>query len=283
MDLSTEDFDFVRKMVRTAAAIVVEPGKEYLVEARLTPLMRCEGYASLEEMIDILRKAAPGSSLVRKVVDVMTTNETSFFRDKLPFDVLKQQILPELIHTRRGDRRLNFWCGAASTGQEPYSLAMMIAESFPQLATWDLNFLATDLSQEVLEKARSGRYTQLEVNRGLPVSYLVKYFEKKGVQWELKESIRQTVEFREMNLIEAWTSMPRVDIVLMRNVLIYFDVDVKKQILSKVHDVLRPDGCLLLGGAETTINLDDRFHRAPHDRGGVYRLIDSTVPVGRTV
>jgi chemotaxis protein methyltransferase CheR len=272
MSISTPDFDYIRTMVREQAAIVLETGKEYLVEARIAPLAIREGLASLHDLVEVLRKD-PSNGLRKKVVDAMTTNETFFFRDIEPFEVIKKHIIPELIESRAATRKLSLWCGASSTGQEPYSVAVMLREHFPQLATWDISYLATDISMDVLEKAKSGRYNQLEVNRGLPVTYLVKYFQKQGVEWEVKESIRRMITFKEMNLIKPWPAMPPQDIVMLRNVLIYFDVDTKKTILRKIREILRPDGYLFLGGAETTLNLDEKFVRVPFERAGCYRLV----------
>jgi len=258
-------------MVRDLSAISLEPGKEYLVESRLTPLAVQEGMASLHALIEAVSKAG-NSALRHKVVDAMTTNETSFFRDVEPFNVLRTQVVPAVMACRANERRLNIWCGAASTGQEPYTVAMVLREHFPHLATWDVSFLATDLSRTVLDKARSGRFAQLEVNRGLPASFLIKHFERKDAYWEIKDSIRRMIRFEELNLINAWPQWPAMDIVFLRNVLIYFDIDVKKLILSRAAERMRPGGYLFLGGAETTLNLEDRFERMPFERAGCYRL-----------
>lgn len=269
--MTTADFDYVRNFVRDQAAIVLEPGKEYLVESRLTSLARKECFASVDELIGKLR-ANPNNGLQRKVVDAMTTNETSFFRDIHPFEALKKSILPELMTRRAAERQITFWCGAASTGQESYSVLMLIAEHFPELLKWDLKFIATDLCSEVLGRARSGRFSQLEVNRGLPASLLVKYFTRQGAEWEIKEDLRRRVDFREMNLVRDWPLLPPVDIVFLRNVLIYFDVETKKSILAKTRRLLRPGSYLLLGGAETTFNIDDAFERVALEKTTCYRI-----------
>jgi len=269
--MNAADFDYVRKYVRAQAAIVLEPGKEYLVESRLLTLSRKESLGSVDELMTRLR-AEPGGALHRKVVDAMTTNETSFFRDIHPFDALRKWILPEVIARRAAERKLSLWCGAASTGQEPYSVLMLIAEHFPALLTWDLRFIATDLSTDVLTRARSGRFSQLEVNRGLPATLLVKHFSRQGVEWEVKPELRRRVEFREMNLLSEWSLLPPVDVIFLRNVLIYFDVETKKGILAKTRRVLRPGGYLLLGGAETTLNVDDAFERVTYDKTTCYRI-----------
>ena len=271
MSLTASDFPFVTGMVRQRSSIDLQPGKEYLVESRLMPLATREGLGSLHALVEAL--ASNNSAALReRVVDAMTTNETSFFRDVEPFNVLRTKVLPEILASRASQRKLNLWCGAASTGQEPYTVAMTLVEHFPQLATWDVSFLATDISKNVLEQAKAARYSQLEVNRGLPAAFLLKYFERKDAHWEIKPSIRRMVRFEELNLIKAWPPMAQLDIVFLRNVLIYFDVSVKKAILGKIAERLRPGGYLFLGGAETTLHLDDRFERTNFDRAGCYRL-----------
>jgi chemotaxis protein methyltransferase CheR len=217
-------------------------------------------------------RTAPLNGLQQKVVEAMTTNETSFFRDVQPFEMLKQMVVPELMKRRATERRLNVWCAASSTGQEPYSLAMMLRESFPSLGGWKVRISASDLSTEVLEKARRGRYSQLEVNRGLPAHLLVKYFQRQGVEWQIKDDIRNVIDYRQLNLIEPWPALPPMDVILIRNVLIYFDVETKRQILGKARRLLRPDGYLFLGGAETTLKLDDSFERVEFQRTGCYQL-----------
>lgn len=275
--MNASDFDFVRTFVRTRAAIVIEPGKEYLVESRLQTLARKENIVSVSALIDTLRSRQYGE-LHRRVVDALTTNETSFFRDAHPFNALRERILPELILKRRSERILNLWCGAASTGQECYSVLMLLAEHFPEFFTWNFNFLATDLSSEVLEQAKEGYYSQIEVNRGVPPALLQKYFTQHGNRWRISDSLRQKVVFREMNLVSDWPVLPPMDIVFLRNVLIYFDPPVKRTILGKVRRILRPGGYLFLGGAETTLNLDDSFERVVIDRATCYRNPSSGYP-----
>ena len=252
--------------------MVLDKGKEYLVEARLMPLARAEGFNTFNEMIETMKKSL-NSGIHKKVVEAMTTNETSFYRDLHPFESLRTLILPSLISRRAKERRLNFWCGAASTGQEPYSISMLLKEHFPTLSTWDVKFLATDLNTEVLDRARTGRYRQMEVNRGLPAPLLVKYFTEKSTLWEVREEIRKMVEYKEMNLAENWLPMPKLDVVFLRNVMIYFDIDMKKKILGKIRSLLAPDGYLFLGGAETTVNLDDQFEPVVFGRATCYRLL----------
>jgi chemotaxis protein methyltransferase CheR len=269
--MTPDDFEFIRKLLLNSSAIVLEPGKEYLVDTRLAPLVRKLELGSITDLVARLR--APGSfGLATQVVEALVTSETSFFRDVHPFESLKKTVLPDLIGRRAGERTLTIWCTASSTGQEPYSLTMLLREHFPELRAWNVLLLATDLSREVLARAREGKYNQIEVNRGLPAALLVKYFEQHGTQWQFKEEMRRLVDFRELNLSQPWPALPRMDLILNRNVMIYFDVATKKSILSRIARVLRPDGYLLLGGAETTFNLDDSFQRVEALKAGFYQL-----------
>ena len=255
--------------MREEAAIVLDEGKEYLAESRLGPLARREGIGSIHELVRRLQADRDGE-LQRKVIEAMTTNETSFFRDKHPFDVFKSVLLPEIVAHAR-ERQLDIWCAAASTGQEPYSVAMLLRET-PELADWTIRLIATDISEEVLERGRRGRFTQLEVNRGLPAALLVKYFTRSGIDWQIGDDLRRMVEFRQLNLAGPWPSFRKMDVVFMRNVLIYFDVATKREILGRARAVLKPDGSLFLGGAETTLNLDDGYERVQLDKAGLYRV-----------
>jgi chemotaxis protein methyltransferase CheR len=267
--LAAPDFDYIAQLVHRRSAIVLEPGKEYLAESRLESIARDHGLGSVTELVAHMRSGS--LDLSDAVVDAMTTNETSFFRDAHPFNALRDTVLPELVEARRVARTLTIWCGACSSGQEPYSLAMILREHFPELATWQVRIIATDISPSMLERTRAGRYSQLEVNRGLPAPMLVKHFTRDGMHWVVDEDLRRMVSAQYLNLNERWPVMPQFDLVLMRNVLIYFDVPTKQQILAKVRQTLRPDGLLLLGGAETTMNLDANFERVPHGRSTWYR------------
>ncbi|OFW46060.1 MAG: chemotaxis protein CheR [Acidobacteria bacterium RIFCSPLOWO2_12_FULL_67_14b] len=273
MSISPQDFDYVRSLVCDQAGIVLENGKEYLVESRLVPLAKRHGYDSIDTLLVALRRA--DATLRRTVVEAMTTNETTFFRDIEPFEALRKHVVPELLAARSASRELRIWYGASSTGQEPYSVVMMLLQHFPQLANWNVTHHATDISLEVLERARQGKYNQIEMNRGLPVAYLVKYFEKCGLEWQLKPVVRDKVRFEQMNLVKPWPALPVFDIVMLRNVMIYFDIEAKKQILGKIRRQLRPDGYLFLGGAETTMGLDDSFRRMQFDRAGCYRTSEA--------
>ena len=271
MTLSLPEFNYIRRLVLSQSAIVLEDDKSYLVESRLLPLARREGFASIHLLVQKLQ-AEPFHGLHRLAVEAMTTNETSFFRDFNPFEALRKSVLPDLIARRSAERTLNIWCAASSSGQEPYSLSMLIRETFPALLSWKISILATDLSTDILARAREGRYSQLEVNRGLPASLLIKYFQKRGCDWFLRDDIRAMVDYQILNLSNAWPTMPPMDIVMIRNVLIYFGMDTKKEILAKVRRVLKPDGYFFLGGAETTFSIDDSYERVQFERSTCYRI-----------
>ncbi|MBB3204856.1 chemotaxis protein methyltransferase CheR [Rhodopirellula rubra] len=271
--LSPADFDYLAKLVLDRSAIVLEPSKSYLLESRLNPVARENGFDSIGELADALRK--PNCrKLVDEVVDAMTTNETSFYRDIHPFELLKKTLLPELIEKRSKEKRLTIWSNACSSGQEVYSVAMMIREHFPQLSDWDVRLRATDLSSDILERAEKGIFNQTEINRGLPMQLLMKYFHREGVHWRINDDIRAMVRFDSVNLIENWpATLTGVDVVFLRNVLIYFTPDTKREILAKVRRRIRDDGCLFLGGSENTMNLTNEFERVQVDRTVYYRPI----------
>src|SRR6266850_3097141 len=246
MPLATPDFDFVRRLVYERSGIALEPTKGYLVEARLLALARQEGFASLDELVRQLRsERAP--DLGTKVVASMTTNETTFFREMPAFEAFRDTILPALLTARASERRLNIWCAACSSGQEPYSLAMVLRDEASRLAGWRISLRASDLSDRMLARAREGRYTQLEVNRGLPARYLLKYFHKNGLEWQLKDEVRSAVEFRRINLTGTWPSLPLMDVIFLRNVMIYFDQEIRCSVLRSIRRQLRPDGYLFVG------------------------------------
>ncbi len=269
--MTAADFDYVSAFVRDMAAIVLEPRREYLVESRMQTLARRENLPTVGALVAKLRDG-PNHGLHRKVVDAMTTSETSFFRDLPQFDALRKTILPELLTRHAQEQQLNFWCGAASTGQEPYSVLLLLADDFPELLKWDLKFVATDLCGELIARARAGRYNQLEVNRGLPATMLGRHFTRQGAEWELKAELRGRVDFRELNLAQNWPSLPSLDLVFLRNVLVYFDGETQRAILAKVRRLLRPGGYLLLGETETALNVDDAFERVALANTACYRV-----------
>jgi chemotaxis protein methyltransferase CheR len=268
MTITAADFTTISDIVRRRAAIVIEPGKEYLAETRLEPVARSVGL-TLAELVAQLRRGH--KVLENDVIDAMTTNETSFFRDIHPFEGLRTTILPEMIEKRRATRSLSIWCAASSSGQELYSIAMLIRQHFPELASWRVRIHGTDISPTMVERGRAGRFSQLEVNRGLPAPMLVKYFAHDGVAWEANADLRSMCTFSTLNLAAPWPALPPADLVFIRNVLIYFDVPTKRDILGRIRGVLRPDGYVLLGGAETTINIDDSYERIPVGKTSWYR------------
>jgi chemotaxis protein methyltransferase CheR len=258
MSLSSASFEYVRTLLRQRSGHFLEDDKAYLVETRLLALARRHGFLSVEELVLRLRKEAK-ERLLDEVVEAMAINETFFFRDGRPFEVLRQAVLPELIQRRAASRRLNIWSAACSSGQEPYSVAILLRHHFPTLSGWTIRLVASDLSTRMLERARQGRYSDLEVSRGLSSDLRHRYFHKRADGWHIRDDIRRMVEFRPINLGSAWPHLPPLDLVLMRNVLIYFDLPTRQQVLARLRRAMQPNGYLMLGGAETTHNLDDNF------------------------
>lgn len=269
MTLTAQEFAFISGLVRRDAAIVLEAGKEYLVEARLLPLARQSGLPSVSEFVARAQQR-PEPEVHRKIVDALTTNETSFFRDGEPFKQLVDTVLPDLLVRRATTRSIKVWSAASSSGQEPYTIAMVLQDNLPP--GWSFDIIGTDISTEMLTRAEAGQYTQLEVNRGLPAPLLVKHFERNGAHWQVASALRKNVSFRRLNLAAPFPSMGPFDIVFIRNVLIYFDVQTKRTVLQRVAGTLRPDGWLFLGSAETTIGIDDRFERVVAGRTSAYKL-----------
>ena len=277
--LPEADFEYLRELMHLRAAIVLERGKEYLALSRLEPVARDHGLTTVSQLVDKLRTRELTSALHDQVLDALTTNETTFFRDYNPWESLRTLVMPELLARKERTRTLAIWSAGCSSGQEPYSIAMSIREHFPELLTWQLSILGTDISGSVLDRARAGRYGQLEVNRGLPAHLLVRHFTRAGMEWEIEEPIRRMVRFEHHNLNDAWPSMPPFDLVLMRNVMIYFETEAKRRVLAKMHGQLAPHGYLLLGASETTYSLSDDFIREPDGRTAWYRPV-RTDPVG---
>jgi len=260
------DFTFIAALLKDRSGLIITPDKGYLLETRLGPIARERGLASLAALIDALRQ--PGSdALKNQVVDAMTTNETSFFRDSHPFDTLRKSVIPGLIQRRASSRTLRVWSAACSTGQEPYSLAMTIKDHFPILGNWRIEIIATDISPSVLERARAGTYSTFEVQRGLPIQMLVRHFDQVGETWRIKDDLRRNITFRSANLLEDIAGLGTFDIVLCRNVLIYFDQPTKTRIMHAIARRIAPDGALLLGGAESVIGLCDAFTGFPGLKG----------------
>jgi chemotaxis protein methyltransferase CheR len=276
MTLSASDFAFVSQLVRREAAIVLAPGKEYLVEARLIPVARQIGAASVAAFLaELQRRPDPASQ--RKIVDALTTNETSWFRDREPFSALTDVVVPELIRSRATTRKVRLWSAASSSGQEAYSLAITMEESLP--AGWSYDIVGSDISTEMIKRAETAEYSQVEVNRGLPAAQLVQYFDRAGAHWRIMPALRRNVSFKLMNLTAPLPPMPPFDVIFLRNVLIYFDVATKKSVLRNVARLLRQDGWLFLGAAETTIGIDENYERVTAGRTSAYRVRDAA-PVG---
>jgi chemotaxis protein methyltransferase CheR len=259
------DFDFVAAMVRERSGLVLSADKTYLVESRLAPIARRDGFPSIDELVTAI-KVRRDSKLIDAVVDAMTTNETFFFRDKTPFDIFEQTILPELVARKRGGT-IRVWCAAASTGQEPYSLAMVADAMGARMGGCKLEILGTDISERCLEKAKAGVYTQFEVQRGLPVQMLLKHFKKDGDAWKIDDRLKANIRFRPMNLLDDFRGLGRFDVIFCRNVLIYFDAQTKKQVLERMSSQVEGPGYLLLGAAETVLGVTDTFKPIANQRG----------------
>ena len=268
------DYEFLRKLLKERSGLDLSADKQYLVESRLIPLARRAGLTGIAELVAKIK--AGSAALTSEVVEAMTTNETFFFRDKIPFDHLRESILPALVQARAGRRSLRIWCAASSTGQEPYSIAMCVKE-FAGLAGWRVEIVATDLSQGVLEKSKAGIFSQFEVQRGLPIQMLVKYFTQVGELWQLNADIRAMVQHRQLNLLQDFSHLGTFDVIFCRNVLIYFDQDTKTGIFERLARLLEGDGVLALGAAESVVGISDVFKPYP-DRRGLYRVNPDRAP-----
>jgi chemotaxis protein methyltransferase CheR len=271
------DYDYLRKLLKERSGLDLSSDKQYLVESRLVPLARKSGLAGIPELVQKV-KGGSAEALTSEVVEAMTTNETFFFRDKIPFDHLRQAVLPALLQARAARRSLRIWCAASSTGQEPYSIAMCLKEMGAALSGWRTEIVATDLSQAVLEKSKAGIFSQFEVQRGLPIQLLVKYFTQIGEFWQLNADIRAMVQHRQLNLLQDVSHLGMFDVIFCRNVLIYFDQETKTDIFARLARMLEPDGVLALGAAESVVGITSAFKPYP-DRRGLYCL--GTAPVVR--
>ncbi|HZS64380.1 MAG TPA: protein-glutamate O-methyltransferase [Xanthobacteraceae bacterium] len=277
--MTPDDYEYLRRLLKQRSGLVLGDDKQYLAESRLLPVARRAGVVGLSALIEKLRDGRH-ESLIVSVVEAMATNESLFFRDKLPFDHFRDTIMPAMLRARAQQKRIRIWCAAASGGQEPYSLAMTLKDMADQLAGWRVDILATDFSLQILEKAKSGIYSQFEVQRGLPIQMLVKYFTQVGEMWQVVPEIRALVQFRPFNLLHDCGHLGRFDVVFCRNVLIYFDQPTKIQVLDRIASVMEPDGYLVLGAAETVVGLTSSFKPVP-DRRALYgpnRTVGKALP-----
>lgn len=270
--MKPEDFDFIAAILKEESGLVLSRDKAYLMESRLLPVARKNNLKNLEELVNVVR--GKDKSLLKDVIEAMTTNESFFFRDTRPFDQFRKIVLPHMLENRAAKKSFKIWCAACSSGQEPYSLAMILKEEAAKLAGWKIDIVATDLSTEILSKAKEGKYSQFEVQRGLPVQLLIKYFKKEGDGWVIDPSIKSMVSYKEFNLLNDYKGLGSFDVVFCRNVLIYFDQETKTKVLSKVSDVMVKDGFLYLGGAETVLGISDKFKPLSGQRG-IYSLSDA--------
>jgi chemotaxis protein methyltransferase CheR len=272
--MKSEDFDFLSNLLKKRSGLIISEDKLYLLESRLMPLARKRGMNGLDDLLQAIR-FAPEEDLLVDVTEAMTTNESSFFRDIKPFENFRKLVLPALLEKRADKRSIRIWCAAASTGQEPYSLAMCLREEAAKLSGWRIEIVATDLSKEVLEKASVGLYSQFEVQRGLPIQLLMKYFSQVNDLWQIDSSIRAMIKYQSLNLLDNFTHLGAFDVVFCRNVLIYFEQQTKSEVLGKIANMMPSDGYLFLGGAETVLNICDAFKPIANYRG-VYGLAPLT-------
>jgi len=267
-----EDFELLSNILKERSGLVLSEDKVYLLESRLTPIARKKGMETLDDLINEIRLRRK-EDLLREITDAMTTNESFFFRDNTPFDLFKDHVMPGLLKSRASRKRIRIWCAAASTGQEPYSLAIILKEMEAQLQGWNIEILGTDLTQQVLDKAKAGIYSQFEVQRGLPIKLLMKYFTQAGEMWQISEKIREMVAYRPFNLLDNFKSLGTFDVIFCRNVLIYFHQDTKSEILDRLRGQMTEDGTLFLGAAETVLGLSEKFKPVPGKRG-MYNTAD---------
>ena len=268
--MNVSDFEMIARLLKERSGLVLGQEKAYLLEGRLNPVARRYNFKGFDELAQAIRLARD-EKLLSDVTEAMTTNESFFFRDRKPFDQFRDTVLPYLLDRRAGTKSLRIWSAACSNGQEPYSLAMILKENRAQLSGWHIEIVATDISEKVLETAEQGRYSQFEVQRGLPIDLLVRYFKQDNDRWQIDDAIRKMVDFRHFNLLGKPTPLGRFDVVFCRNVLIYFDLETKTTVLNNIADLMPEDGFLYLGGSETVLGVTDRFQAIPGQRG-VYGL-----------
>lgn len=264
--MNITDFEIYKDLLKQKSGLVLTQDKSYLIESRLNPIAKKWGYDNIMAMTNVLR-GVPPNDLVVDIVEAMTTNETSFFRDKKPFDIFKETVLPYYLEKASARKELKIWCAAASSGQEPYSLAMLLKEEAAKLPGWRFHITATDISHDILEQAKEGVYTQFEVQRGLPIDLLLKYFTQNGDKWSVNDDIKSMIKYKYFNLLENMAVMGKFDIIFCRNVLIYFDSETKKDVMERMSNQMEDDGFFFLGGAETVLGITDAFSAVPEKRG----------------
>ncbi|HPF46013.1 MAG: protein-glutamate O-methyltransferase [Alphaproteobacteria bacterium] len=275
--MKSEDFELISGLLKQRSGLILPKDKVYLLESRLTPIAHRRGLDSLDELVSEVRLKRK-EDLLSEITEAMTTNESFFFRDNKPFDLFKDSVLPQLLESRASRKKIRIWCAAASTGQEPYSLAIILKELSVKLAGWNIEIVGTDLSQKVLDKAKMGLFSQFEVQRGLPIQMLIKYFNQVGELWQISEEIRNMVSFRKFNLLDPYTLLGSFDVIFCRNVLIYFDQPTKTEVLEKMRKLLPNDGTLFLGAAETVLGITDKFKPVQGQRG-LYSTADASIEV----
>ena len=271
MSINSIDFKYIRQLLDQKTSVILPYDKVYFVESRLAPIASSENLNSVSQLITKLRNN-PLNDLHKRVIEALMTTETSFFRDNYPFEALQKFILPELISKQKMKSSLSIWSSACSSGQEPYSIAILLQEYFPVINNWNVSIIASDISEQMLELARIGRYNQHQVERGFSVYFQNKYFQRQGKEWQIIPEICRKVVFQQLNLCKKWNNLPKMDLIFLRNVLIYFNIETKRNILFKVRQLLKRDGYLFLGGGETTINIDDNFELVRFNRAICYRL-----------
>lgn len=273
--MRTEDFELISGLLKQRSGLVLPIDKVYLLESRLTPIAHKRGLETLDDLVNEVRLKRK-EDLLTEITEAMTTNESFFFRDNKPFDLFKDTVMPQLMQNRSSKRKLRIWCAAASTGQEPYSLAIILKEMEAKLSGWNIEIIGTDISQEVLDKAKVGLFSQFEVQRGLPIQLLIKYFNQVGDMWQISDEIKNMVSYRKFNLLDPFTLLGSFDVIFCRNVLIYFDQPTKTEVLERMRKLIPDDGTLFLGAAETVLGITDKFKPVQGQRG-LYSTSDASI------
>ncbi len=264
--MNIADFDIYKDLLKKKSGLVLSQDKAYLIESRLNPVAKKWGYADIGEMTKVMR-GVPQPDLVNDIIEAMTTNETSFYRDIKPFDIFKDIVLPYFKNKPGQGQKLRIWCAAASSGQEPYSLAMLLKENEAKMPGWKYEIVATDISHEILAQAKEGVYSQFEVQRGLPITHLMKYFKQDGDRWSINQDVKSMIQYKYFNLLDGMQSLGKFDVIFCRNVLIYFDAPTKKDVMERASAQMADDGFFFLGGAETVLGVTDAYKAVPNCRG----------------